>query len=102
MPILRKEDSTKGDFAPGIERTEIVNGAFGSDSLTVADLNLEAGSQVPTHFHPKDIQQTGKPPTVERLSPNFSYLAPTFLDRPGYRVHLKLRPSKFPDALPQC
>ena len=33
MPILRKEDSTKGDFAPGIERTEIVNGAFGSDSL---------------------------------------------------------------------
>mgnify|MGYP001138386711 FL=1 len=54
MPILRKEDSKKGDFAPGIERTEIVNGSFGSDSLTVADLDLEDGSQVPTHFHPKE------------------------------------------------
>ena len=54
MPILRKEDSKKGDFAPGIERTEIVNESFGSDSLTVADLDLEDGSQVPTHFHPKE------------------------------------------------
>ena len=29
-------------------------GSFGSDSLTVADLDLEDGSQVPTHFHPKE------------------------------------------------
>jgi len=54
MPILRKEDSQSKDFAPGILRTEVVNASLGSNSLTIADLDLSDGSQVPTHFHPKE------------------------------------------------
>ena len=54
MPILRKENSQSGDFAPGIVRTEVVNGFLGSNSLTIAAVALSDGSQVPTHFHPKE------------------------------------------------
>jgi len=52
MTILSKCDAEK--LAPGVERHEIVSGKTGANSLSVAEVNVDANSTVPTHLHPTE------------------------------------------------
>ena len=52
MTILNKGDAEI--LGPGVKRHEIVSGETGADSLSVAEVNVDSDSTVPTHLHPTE------------------------------------------------
>ncbi|MQG18339.1 MAG: cupin domain-containing protein [SAR202 cluster bacterium] len=52
MTILNKSDAEI--LSPGVKRHGIVSSETGSDSLSVAEVNVETDSTVPTHLHPTE------------------------------------------------
>ena len=54
MLIFDKSDSNREEIHPGVERWELVTGERGAESLSVLDLSLAQGSEVPNHIHPTE------------------------------------------------
>ena len=54
MTVLDRQHASPGDSFPGIDRWTYVNGDMGADSLSVMELNMSEGSEVPTHTHPTE------------------------------------------------
>ena len=52
MTILNKGNAET--LGPGVKRHEIVSGETGADSLSVAEVNVDSDSTVPTHLHPTE------------------------------------------------
>ena len=54
MPILNRNDVNKREPAPGVEMLDLVNGDLGAQSLSVGELTVAEGMNVPTHIHPTE------------------------------------------------
>ncbi|MDP6454675.1 MAG: cupin domain-containing protein [SAR202 cluster bacterium] len=54
MPIIDRENAPKAEIYPGVERRSMVDGAQGSQSLTVSEVLTGAGVAPPLHSHPTE------------------------------------------------
>ena len=54
MPVLDKKDVAKESTVPGMERWSLVDGAKGSESITVAEVVLAPGARTAVHYHPTE------------------------------------------------
>src|SRR5262250_1105428 len=53
MPIITKQDvTTREGSAPGLEVSDLVDAAQGSQSLTMGELTIAPNMRVPRHIHP--------------------------------------------------
>lgn len=54
LPIINRENAPKTEIYPGVERWSLVDGAQGSQSLTVSEVVTSAGAAPPLHYHPTE------------------------------------------------
>ena len=54
MPILNRDDVVKEQLSEGVDRWSLVDGSLGAESLSVGDVTLAPGGQVPNHIHPTE------------------------------------------------
>ena len=54
MPILNRDDVAKEQLSEGVDRWSLVDGSLGAESLSVGDVTVAPGGQVPTHIHPTE------------------------------------------------
>ena len=54
MPILNRDDVDKEQLSEGVDRWSLVDGSLGAESLSVGDVTVAPGGQVPTHIHPTE------------------------------------------------
>ena len=53
MPIIHKNDMPRREGgAPGLEVTDIVNAAAGSEALTMGEVTIQPNTRIPRHIHP--------------------------------------------------
>ncbi len=53
MPIITKQDITAREgSAPGLEVSDLVDAAQGSQSLKIGELTIAPNTRVPRHIHP--------------------------------------------------
>ena len=53
MPIIIKQDvTTREGSAPGLEVSDLVDAAHGSQALTIGELTIAPNTRVPRHIHP--------------------------------------------------
>ena len=53
MPIITKQDVTpRAGSAPGLEVSDLVDAAQGSQSLKIGELTIAPNTRVPRHIHP--------------------------------------------------
>src|SRR5207237_1329271 len=53
VPIITKQDVTKREgAAPGLEVSDLVDAAQGSQSLRIGELTIAPHTRVPRHLHP--------------------------------------------------
>jgi len=53
VPIITKQDvTTRAGSAPGLEVSDLVDAAQGSQSLKIGELTIAPNTRVPRHIHP--------------------------------------------------
>ena len=54
MPVFDKKDATSAEIAPGVLRVALLDGARGSESVTISEVTVGPGVTTPVHYHPTE------------------------------------------------
>ena len=54
MPVYPSKGQPITQLAPGVARLAMLDGARGSESITIAEVTIQPGSKTPVHYHPTE------------------------------------------------
>ena len=54
MPVYPSKGQPITQLAPGVARLAMLDGARGSESITIAEVTIQPGAKTPVHYHPTE------------------------------------------------